>query len=194
MSRRQQKLEKKRIQILWKFFDDGVWDFYFGLVAVWLGIIIRLGWPAIGLLVMIPMVALPMWLKQKFTFPHISQIKISAPKRKGVLGMVLFFVVVIIGLIFILKDHPGINGFFVYIAQNALVIGAFGFGAFTWVTAYALGYRRLHLYGVLIFAALFLDAWLFAAQPIGLAFFSGLIIIGSAASVFVQFLQTMKIK
>jgi len=192
MSRKQKKMEKKQTQLRWFYFEDGVWDLYFGLAAVCLGLVIRLHSSALWMLVVVPLLGLPLWLKEKLILPHLSQLKIQVPKRKGILGMGVFLLAVIIALVFVFKDQAGFGGVFSYIGENALVMAAIFSGSLTWFLAYAFGFRRLYLYGVLIFAAVFMDAWLFSAQPWGLAFFAGLIIIGSAASVFTQFLRMVR--
>ena len=189
MSKRQQKLEKKRSQAIWFYFEDGIWEFYFGLSAILIGLMIRFELSILFLLLLVPLIILPLALKWQLTLPRLKKIKINTGKRKAVWLMGAILLSANILLVFVMKSYAAEADTLTYIGENILVIGAMVIGSLTWFLAYAFAFRRLYSYGLLMFLGVFLEAWLFAAAPLGLEALAGLIIIGFGVSILTPFLK-----
>jgi hypothetical protein len=189
MSKRQRKLEQKRKQAIWNYFDDGIWELYFGLAALWLGLIVRFYWPVWYVFLILPLLFVPLWLKEKITLPRISKLKLTIQKRKGILaiGLVLLFANMVVLLV--MKDEPGLTGLNEFLAKNDLVIASMVTGSICLYLAYAFGFQRLYSYAVLLFVGFFAEAWLFPEQRLGIVSFAGFIIVAAGVSLLLQFLR-----
>jgi len=189
MSKRQRKLEQKRKQAIWNFFEDGIWELYFGLAGLWMGLIVRFYWPVWYVALIIPLIFMPLWLKNKITLPRLSHIKMSIQKRKGVLVIGLVLLLANIIVLLVMKDGPGLTSFGEFLAENDLVIASMVTGSVCLYLAYAFGFKRLYSYGVLLFIGFFAEAWLFPEQRLGLVSFAGFIIVAAGVSLVLQFLR-----
>jgi hypothetical protein len=182
-------LEQKRKQAIWNYFDDGIWELYFGLAALWLGLIVRFYWPVWYVFLILPLLFVPLWLKEKITLPRISKLKLTIQKRKGILaiGLVLLFANMVVLLV--MKDEPGLTGLNEFLAKNDLVIASMVTGSICLYLAYAFGFQRLYSYAVLLFVGFFAEAWLFPEQRLGIVSFAGFIIVAAGVSLLLQFLR-----
>lgn len=189
MSKRQQKMERQRKEIIWNFFEDGIWDIYIGLSAIWIGVIIHFKWSVFFVLLVAPLITLPLWAKQQLTLPRSKLIKNKIAKRKAVLIMGLILLAANILIVFVMKPEPGLTGIMAHLNTNMIVISSMVIGSLTWFIAYAFGFRRLYSYGLLMFLAMFLEAWLFPGQFLGLEALAGLIVSFSGISILIQFMR-----
>ena len=189
MSKKQKKLQKKRQYALWGFFDDGIFDIFIGLGIIWLGVIVLKGWSAwFGLLCLVlPFLAYA--LKLVVTLPRAENLKIPKTQKRARFGLGLLLTVVLILILFLLKDEPGLSGMWKFIQANIQPVLAVFLGTFFFFLAYSLAYQRLYLHGILIFFGFFMDSGFFSKQPYGLAIWAGMIIFISGVAVLWQFVR-----
>jgi hypothetical protein len=189
MSKKQKKLQKKRQFALWRFYDDGVFDIFIGLGIIWLGIIVLKGWSGwLGLLwLVLPFLAYG--LKKVITLPRSENLKTPKIQKRARFGLGLLLAVVLILLLFLLKDEPGLSGMWQFIQSNIQAVLAVFLGTVCFFLAYSLAYQRLYLHGILIFFGFFMDSGLFSKQPFGLAIWAGTIILIAGLAALWQFVR-----
>ena len=189
MTKKSKKKMEKRGKSIWKFFEDGIWDIFIGMLIIWLGLMTFYKWSGWFTLVLIVFPFIPYVLKKWVTLPRANHIKLKPKKRRAVIeiGVIVFAIIVI--LLFIVKKEPGLAGVFNYIKENGiLVLGAF-LGTLTWYGAYALGFQRLYFYGLLIFVGFFFEFWLKTEKTFSFSVFSGVIILLSGSYLFFNFFK-----
>jgi hypothetical protein len=189
MSKKQEKIEKKRKFAIWGFHDDGIWDIYIGLGIVWLGLIVLNGWIRWLAFLVIPLAAVPYLLKQKITFRRLDQIKFKKQKIRARIEFGLLIPVILVGLMMLFKDEPGINGLNQYFIKNFLVVLASFLLLTSFFLAFALNYQRLYFHGLLIFFSFFMDSLFFSKRPFGLAIWAGVIIMVAGSVALWQFVR-----
>ncbi len=189
MSKRQHRLEQKRKQAIWYFFEDGIWELYVGLVALWMGLIVRFAWPFWFVFLMIPFVMLPLWLKNKLTLPRLSKLKLTSQKRIGTWLIAAVLLIANGVIFFVMKEEPGLKGWETFLVENDLVIAAMVSGSICLYLAYAFGFQRLYSYALLLFISFFAEAWLFAGQRVGVVSFAGFIIAVAGVNLLLKFLR-----
>ena len=189
MSKKQRKLLKKRQYALWGFFDDGVFDMFIGLGVIWLGIIVLKGWSAWFSLLCLALPFLAYALKRVVTLPRAENLKIPKTQKRARFGLGLLLAVVLIVILFLLKDEPGLSGLWHFIVMNIQSVLAVFLGTLSIFLAYSLAYQRLYLHGILIFFGFFMDSGFFSRQPYGLAIWAGMIIFMSGLAVLWQFVR-----
>jgi len=189
MSKKSKKNQEKRNTYIWKFFEDGIWDIFIGMLIIWLGLILFYQWSGWYALILILFPFIPYALKKWITLPRANQIKLKPKKRRAIIEMGLIVLAIFVMLLFVVKKEPGLPGVFQYIRENGiLVLGAF-LGTATWFVAYALGFQRLYFYGLLIFVGFFFEYWLKTEKTFSFSVFSGIIILFSGIYLFFTFLK-----
>ncbi|MHB8133963.1 MAG: hypothetical protein ACYDH1_07020 [Anaerolineaceae bacterium] len=189
MSKKSKKNKEKRESLIWKFFEDGIWDIYLGILVIWLGLIIYFHWSNWFGLMIIPFAIIPIMLKRWVTLPRAVDLKLKAKKKRKITGIAIIVVVIFSVLLFSLKKEPGLTGLFHYIQENSnLVIGSL-LGTVTWFLAYALGFQRLYFYGLLLFVAFFFDSGLSTEKPFGFTVVAGVIILLAGSYLFFKFFK-----
>lgn len=189
MSKKQKKILKKRQYALWGFYDDGVFDMAIGLGIIWLGVIVLRGWSAWFALLCPVLPVLAYGLKRIVTLPRSENLKIPKTQKRARFGLGLLLAVVLIVILFLLKDEPGLSGLWHFIGKNIQLVLAIFLGTASIFLAYSLAYQRLYFHGLLIFFGFFMDSWLFSKQPFGLAIWAGLIIFIAGAAALWQFVR-----
>jgi len=190
MSKKSKKNREKRESLIWKFFEDGIWDIYLGILVLWLGLIIYYRWSGWFGLMVIPFAIIPILLKRWVTLPRAGDMKLKSKKKRNITGIAIIVVAIFAILLFSLKKEPGLPGLLHYIQENSnLVIGSL-LGTVTWFLAYALGFQRLYFYGLLLFVAFFFDSGLSAEKPFGFTVAAGVIILLAGSYLFFKFLKT----
>jgi hypothetical protein len=189
MSKKSKKNLEKRSKSIWKFFEDGIWDIFLGMLIIWLGLMMFYRWSGWFTLVLIVFPIIPFVLKKSFTLPRVDQIKQKPKKRRAIIeiGLIVFAIIVI--LLLIVKKEPGLAGVFSYIKENGILVLGAVLGTLTWYVAYALGFQRLYFYGLLIFVGFFFEFWLTTEKTFSFSVFSGIIILLSGSYLLIQFLK-----
>lgn len=190
MANKKQKKLQRKAQAVWRFKEDGIWDIWTGLVAVWVGLIYFLKWPFWGLLGLLPLGLIPYLLKKWLVIPRAMSIKIGKSPRRAWLEMGLIMLVVFMVVIWIAKDEPGLRGVWLYLRDNSLMMTGILFGMLSFYLAYALAFPRLYLHGLLVLVAFLVEAWLVPSQPFGFAMWAGLIIVFSGMYLMFKFLRS----
>ncbi len=194
MSKKKIKLEKKRKFAFWGFHNDGIWDIYIGLGVIWLGLLVLKGWSGWLVVLVIPLVAIPYWLKQKITIPRLDEIIFKKQQFRARIEFGLFIPVILVGLMMLLKDEPGLSGVFQYFKTNIVVVMSVFLLLSCFFLAYVLNYQRLYFHGLLIFFSFFMDSLFFLEQPLGLAIWAGVIILVAGAFALWQFVGKSQLK
>jgi len=190
MSKKSKKNRKKRESTIWKYFEDGIWDIYLGVLVIWFGLIIYYQWSGWFGLMVIPFTIIPVILKLWVTLPRASDLKVKSKKKRNITGIAVIVVAIFAVLLFSLKKEPGLPGLLHYIQENInLVIGSL-LGTVTWFLAFALGFQRLYFYGLLLFVAFFFDSGLSAEKHFGFTVVAGVIILLAGSYLFFKFLKT----
>jgi len=190
MSKKSKKNRKKRESTIWKYFEDGIWDIYLGVLVIWFGLIIYYQWSGWFGLMVIPFTIIPVLLKLWVTLPRASDLKVKSKKKRNITGIAVIVVAIFSVLLFSLKKEPGLPGLLHYIQENInLVIGSL-LGTVTWFLAFALGFQRLYFYGLLLFVAFFFDSGLSAEKHFGFTVVAGVIILLAGSYLFFKFLKT----
>ena len=191
MTKKSKKNLEKRGKSIWKFFEDGIWDIFLGMLIIWLGLMTFYKWSGWYALVLIVFPIIPYVLKKWVTLPRVNQIKLKPKKRRAITEMGLIVFAIIIILLLIVKKEPGLAGVFSYIKENGvLVLGAI-LGTVTWYVAYAFGFQRLYFYGLLIFVGFFFEFWLTIEKTFSFSVFSGVIILLSGSYLFFTFFKSV---
>lgn len=189
MSKKSKKNRKKRESTIWKYFEDGIWDIYLGVLVIWFGLIIYYQWSGWFGLMVIPFTIIPVLLKLWVTLPRASDLKVKSKKKRNITGIAVIVVAIFSVLLFSLKKEPGLPGLLHYIQENInLVIGSL-LGTVTWFLAFALGFQRLYFYGLLLFVAFFFDSGLSAEKHFGFTVVAGVIILLAGSYLFFKFLK-----
>jgi len=125
MSKKSKKNRKKRESLIWKYFEDGIWDIYLGILVMWLGLIIYYRWSGWFGLMVIPFAIIPILLKRWVTLPRAGDLKLKAKKKRKITGIAVIVVAIFSVLLFSLKKEPGLPGLLHYVQDNIkLVIGS----------------------------------------------------------------------
>jgi len=141
-----------------KYFEDGFWDMYIGLIMFSFGltILFDLGYLACifaSLGVMVPSIG-----KSKFTYPRMGYIKFRKTKKRNIsfilfgvmlLGVVLFF-------FFASGRETPVTGF---LQKNILFVIALVWGGALGLAAAFLRVNRYFIYAVLVFLGVSLANW-----------------------------------
>jgi len=189
MTKKSKKNLEKRGKSIWKFFEDGIWDIFIGMLIIWLGLMMFYKWSGWFTLVLFVFPFIPYALKNWVTLPRANYIKLKPKKRRAVIetGVIVFAIIVI--LLFIVKKEPGMEGVFNYIKENGILVLGAVLGTLTWYGAYALGFQRLYFYGLLIFVGFFFEFWLKTEKTFSFSVFSGVIILLSGSYLFFNFFK-----
>lgn len=190
MTKKSKKNLEKRSSYIWKFFEDGIWDIFLGMLIIWLGLMMFYKWSGWYALVLITFSIVPYVLKKWVTLPRANQIKLKPKRRRAIIEMGVIVFTIIVILLFIVKKEPGLAGVFSYIQENGILVLGAVLGTLTWYVAYALGFQRLYFYGLLIIVGFFFEFWLTIEKTFSFSVFSGVIILLSGSYLFINFLKS----
>ena len=189
---RKKKKRQIRLQDLWKYFGDGIWEIALGIAVVWGGIITWQQWLILWLIPIISLVLMVYLLKRSLVFPRAKAIKFKTIMHRKTIGLIVLVFIVIFGLLSILKKEPGLAGYWSYLQQNALIMSAIITAVISFFIAFITHSPQFYLHGFLLFMTFFMDASIFAEKPLGLAIGAGIVMLVSGVVNLKRFLQLPK--
>jgi len=185
------KSKKKvtRTDHVWKFMGDGIWEMTLGLIVIWAGVIILMRWSFLWFLPAFIFFGLGIILKTKFIIPHAKKIQLPRYRIRAAGELVILTVVVLIILLSLLKDEPGLIGYWHYFQENALLMAAILSTLICFFIALITKSPQFYLHGILLFMTLILDAIFFSDKPVGLALGAGIVMLISGMVNLKRFIQ-----
>jgi len=156
MSNELKQLEKK---IVLRYFEDGLWDIYLGLLLLAFGctILFDMGYLVGGIAAL--GIIIPRYGKSTFTYPRIGYIKPKKSRKKNISFILLGLMVMGIVLFFFMMGGQDNQVTQVLKDNLLLIIGAIWGGALLAVSL-ILDVPRYAIFGVILFTAVVAAEWI----------------------------------
>jgi hypothetical protein len=175
---------------VWKFFDDGIWEMFLGLVVIWGGFITLQQWPILWILIALILLFLVYLLKKKFVYPHVKLIRIKFGKRRMVIELMVLVAIIFFVMMSILKKEPGLAGYWLYMKENVLIMAGIFSSIVSFFIAFITKSPQFYLHGILLLLTFYIDASVLAEKPLGLVMGAGTVMLVSGGVNFKQFFQS----
>lgn len=176
-----------KVDHVWKFFGDGIWEIALGLIVTWGGILVRQKWSILWLIPSFIFILLVYWLKKRFVIQHAKNIRLPKIRKRVTTELIILTVVVLFGLLTILKEEPGLPGYWRYAQENSLTL----IGVLSALTCLFIGFitkvSNFYLHAIMLLLTFFLDASVFNAQPLGLPIGAGIVMVVSGVYLLRQY-------
>jgi hypothetical protein len=179
---------------VWKFFGDGIWEIALGMAVIWGGVLIRLQWSILWMLPALILVLLIYWLKKKFAFPYAKEIHLPRVKKRVTTELVILTVVIFFVLLTILKDEPGLAGYWKYIQENSLTLIGITSSIISLFIVFITKFSQFALHAFMLFLTFLMEEAYFKEAPIGLAIGAGIVMFISGVFTLRQFIKAHPVK
>ena len=191
---KKQKKTRIRADLVWKFMGDGIWEITLGLMIIWVGMLMLLSWSPIWFLPALLLFLIGFFLKKKYVFPLAKKIQLPRVKSRAAVELGILTLIILIILLSIFKEEPGLMGYWKYIQQNALTMSAILSTIVFFFIAFISKSPHFYLHGILLLLTFFLEASYFRANPLGLPIGAGVVMVISGVVNLRQFLQKKKLE